>query len=130
MGRQRMAEPLVSGLEAYWRHRDEIIGLTDPRFYPIDWIDAQVWAGRIRLLHDDKALIAFEIKDYPGGAREINGMFAAGDLQAIMGLIDQAEDFARSIGCHVATIESRTGWAKALKGRGYRPHQLRIQKEL
>lgn len=117
-------------MDAYQRHRQEIIGLLDQRFYPIEWLDRQVWVGRIRLMSNDTAIIGFEVKDYPGGARELNGLFAAGDLEGILDLIDRAEAFAMSLHCDVATIESRSGWARILKSRGYAPHQLRIRKEL
>ena len=117
-------------MDAYLRHRQEIEGLLDPRFYPLEWVDKRVWTGAIRTMSNDTAIIGFEVKDYPGGARELHGMFAAGDLDGILALIDECEAFARSLHCTVATIESRSGWARVLKSRGYAPHQLRIQKEL
>ena len=116
--------------EAYWRFRDDIAGLADPRFYPIDWIDKQVWTGAIRTLANAGAIIGFEIKDYPGGARELHGMFAAGELESILSLIDQAIECGKSLGCTVATIASRSGWARLLESRGFGPHQQSIIKEL
>jgi hypothetical protein len=114
----------------YLDHRTEIAGLCDPAFYPVAWIDKQVWSGAIRTLSNATSIIGFEIKTYPGGAREIHGMFAAGDLEGILPLIDEAEEVGRGLGCSVATIASREGWAKVLKSRGYGPHQVTLKKEL
>lgn len=115
---------------AYQRHHHEVRALLDERFYPIAWVDQRVWMGAIRLIADDRAIIGFEIKQYPGGARELHGMFACGAIESILALIDQAVAFARDLKCDVASIESRSGWAKVLKSRGFAPHQLRIVKEL
>jgi len=120
----------VDHWSAYQRHHLEVQSLLDERFYPIAWVDQRVWMGAIRLLADDHAIIGFEIKQYPGGARELHGMFACGAMGSILALIDEAVEFAREMGCHVACIESRPGWAKVLKSRGFEPHQLRIVKEL
>lgn len=114
----------------YLEHRDEIAGLCDPRFYPVEWIDRQVWTGKIRIMSNETSIIGFELKHYPGGATEIHGMFAAGSLEGILPLIDRAEEFGRELGCTVATIASREGWAKVLKSRGYGPHQVTLIKEL
>ena len=120
----------VDHYSAYLRHRDEVKSLLDERFYPLPWVDQRVWMGAIRLMADDKAIIGFEVKQYPGGARELHGMFACGEMESIMGLIDRAIDYAHALDCDVATIESRLGWAKVLKSRGFVPNQLKIMKEL
>ena len=114
----------------YLEHRAEILGMVDPRFYPATWIDKQVWTGAIRCLSNATSIIGFEIKTYPGGAKEIHGMFAAGDLEGILPLIDRAEKLGRELGCDIATIASREGWSKVLKSRGYAPHQVTLMKEL
>lgn len=115
---------------AYARHRDEIAGMLDERFYPLSWVDQQVASGAIRTMVNDGGFIGFEVKEYPSGAREAHGMFAVGDLDAILELIDQVEAYARSQGFIALTIASREGWAKVLKPRGFEPHQLTIMKEL
>jgi len=117
-------------VEAYFAHRDAIEAMLDRSFYPIEWVDGQVWTGAIQTRGDERAVIGFELKSYPGGAREIHGMFAAGDLDCILKLISDAEDFGRECGCTHATISSRAGWARLLAKRGYRPHQQTIIKEL
>ncbi len=115
---------------AYCRHREEIAGILDERKWPLDWLDTQVWTGAIRTLASDTAIIGFEFKHYPGGARELHGMFAAGDMESILLLIDDAVAVARASLCDMASIESRPSWAKILKPRGFAVDQVRIVKEL
>ena len=122
----------VSWLPAdYLRFRDQFEKATDPAFHPIEWLD-QVMASRdAGIRASENAAIIFEVRNYPGGARVIHGLVAAGDLAEIRDvLIPEAEDFARSAGCTHAIIESRPGWAKVLKGQGYAPHQTAVMKEL
>ena len=45
-------------------------------------------------------------------------------------LIPRAEEWGRSIGCTLAIIESRPGWAREMKKHGYSTHQISISKEL
>jgi hypothetical protein len=115
---------------AYDLCRDQIADMLDERFYPLEWLDQQIATGAIRTLANDGGFIGYEIKEYPSGAREAHGMFAVGDLDAVLELIDQVEFYARSQGFIALTIASRAGWAKALKSRGFEPHQLTIMKEL
>ena len=115
---------------AYLSRRGEIAGLLDPRCYTMNWLDSQVWCGRIRCWHDDDALILAEVRMFPAGAREIHGMIAVGDLGGILGLIEQAEQWAINENIEFATIASRAGWSKVLKSRGYAPFQIELRKEL
>jgi hypothetical protein len=120
----------LNDLAAYLRHRDEIAGLLDPRMYTIAWLDREITLGRAMVMGSDSAVIVFELKHYPTGATDIHGLVAAGELAAIKGLIEQAENFGRDQGCIGAQISSREGWAKVLKAEGYAVHQVTIRKEL
>ena len=115
-------------MDAYTRHREAIRSMLDERLYPIEWLDRQVLSGAIRTMSNETSIIGFEVRTYPGGARELHGMFAAGDMAGVKQLVTEAEQFGREQGCDIATIESREGWAKVFPG--YRPHQLRIVKDL
>lgn len=108
--------------------RDAFEEITDPRFYPIEWLDAMVATGNAAFWANDKAAIVATIKTYPTGAKEVHGLVAAGELQSIIELIPRAEEWGREAGCIVAGISSRPGWAKALDG--YEPHQIELRKEL
>lgn len=115
---------------AYDLHRDEIAGLLDERFYPLSWLDEQIATGAIQTMENNGGFVGFEIKEYPSGAREVHGMFAVGDLEAVLELIDQVEAYARAEGLVAFTIASRAGWSKVLKSRGFELHQITIMKEL
>lgn len=111
----------------YVRFRDEIVAL-DPDRYPPEWIDAQVWGGVWRCWGNEDAVILASIETYPSGVREVHGIAAAGNLNAIFKLIPMAEEWGREAGCVRAVIESREGWMRALPG--YELHQVAVRKEL
>ncbi len=114
----------------YLRYRDAFREALDPRLYPIEHLDGLMSSGAAELLATDRAAIIFEIRTYPSGARELHGLIAAGDLADIVErLIPEAEHRAKERGCIGAVIESRAGWARLLKSRGYRPHQIAVRKE-
>lgn len=113
---------------AYQKHRNEIAGMLDERLYTIEWVDAQIWSGAFRIFASENAIIAVELKQYPTGAIELHGMFAAGDLDEIVPLIGRAEEWGRTMGCTYATISSRPGWARVM--RDYEVVQVTIRKVL
>lgn len=114
----------------YLRFRGEIGQVIDERMYSLEWLDGQLLTGRARAFIADDAIILIEIKHYPSGERDVHGLVAAGSLPTIIDdLIPQAEEYGRSIGCIGAVIESRGGWAKALKRDGYEPYQTTIRKD-
>lgn len=115
---------------AYLRHRAEIIGILDERKFPHWWLENEISEGRIALLSNDTAIIGVERKVYPGGYEELHGMFAAGEMDGILELIDQAVAAAALQGLDGATIASKPAWARILKSRGFVPDQLTITKEL
>ena len=104
--------------------------MLDPRCYTMDWLDKQVASGRIKQWSDDDALILAQVRTFPTGAREIHGMLAVGNLLAILGLIEQAEAWAKSRGIEFASIASRSGWERVLKPCGYAVYQIELRKEL
>jgi len=120
----------VREFEAYLKFRGEIEQIVDPALYPMEWVDAQIWSGHFRVFFTDNAIIAVELKPYPSGALELHGMFAAGELGEIVGLIGEAEEWGRSLGCAFATISSRPGWAKVLGKLEYEMNQVTIRKVL
>lgn len=117
-------------LDTYRHWRDAFAEAIDPRFYSIDYLDGLVLTGRAFLWASDTAAIVAEVKTFPTGARVIHGLVAAGDLEGIKALIEQAEAWGKSQGCIAALIESRPGWARALKAEGYASFQTSIMKEL
>jgi hypothetical protein len=115
----------------YARFRPLFAEALDPRLYAIEHLDGLLQSGRAQFWLGEDAAIVTEIRSYPTGARVIHGLVAAGDLDEIVDvLIPRAEGWARSFGCVLAIIESRPGWARALKARGYEPHQMALRKAL
>jgi hypothetical protein len=118
-------------LAGYRRFRDRFAEAMDPAFYPIDHLDALILSGRARLWVGAQAAIVAEIRDYPGGARAVHGLVAAGRIGEIEAqLIPLAEAWGKALGCTCAIVESRPGWMRALKPYGYAPHQVALRKEL
>ena len=115
----------------YARFRPLFAEALDPRLYTIEHLDALLLAGRAQIWFGEAAAIVTEVRTYPTGANVIHGLVAAGDLEEIVEvLIPKAEAWGRSIGCGLAIIDSRPGWARALRARGYAPHQVAVRKTL
>ena len=116
---------------AYKLWRPRFLEVLDERYYPIDWLDAQVIAGNVILYTTPDAAIIFEVKRYPSGALDIHGLLAAGDLSAIRDvLIPASLSYGGSIGAISATIESREGWVRSTKDMGFDLYQTTVRKML
>jgi hypothetical protein len=114
----------------YARFRPLLEAAVDGRFHTIDHLDWMIRTGRAQYWQSAEAAMATELRDYPG-CRAIHGLAAAGDLYQIRSiLIPAAEAWGRSQGCSWAIVESRPGWQRALRNRGYEPHQIAVVKGL
>jgi hypothetical protein len=103
----------------------------DPRLHTLDWLDQRILSGEALFWRTERAAIVAEPRVYPTGKRDLHGLIAAGDIDDIADiLIPMAEHYARSVGCIGAVIESRPGWARRLKGKGYATYQVALRKEL
>lgn len=118
------------GWESYQRHRAEISDLLDPRCWSIEWLDAELEHGRALAFGSDTAVIIITIKIYPAGAIELHGLVAAGKLEAILDLIEQAEEWGRAHGLDFACISSTPAWSRVLKDKGWQVHQVELRKDL
>lgn len=110
----------------HWRSR--FLEAADEELYPAEWMDRRVATGRARFWGNEQAAILAEIKLYPSGAKEVHGLVAAGDLDAIRALIPLAEQWGKSRGCKLASIESHPAWARLMPD--YSISQVRIVKEI
>jgi hypothetical protein len=114
----------------YAKFREGFESAMDPDFHRIEELDAKVADGSAIIWHTDNSAIACEIQRYPN-ALAIHGLCATGELREIVeDLIPQAEAWAKAAGCTHATIESREGWSRVLKARGYSPHTVTLGKVL
>lgn len=116
--------------DAYKRHRDDISAMLDRRCHTIEWVDTQLLSGDMRAFANDEAVILVCIKLYPAGAMELHGMAAAGGLDAIVALIDEAEEWARGMGVDFTCISSRPAWSRILKAKGYDVKRVELVKDL
>ena len=101
----------------------------DQRLHPLAWLDARVAAGDVDVFATDDSCILTEFRQFPSGAWEIHGVVAAGNKDTIARvLIPQAEQYGRDMGCIIASIESRPGWARTLPD--YQVHQVILRKDI
>lgn len=114
----------------YLGFRDGFREALNPRFYTIEFLDGLVWSGRARLFGNERGAVVAEIKIYPTGERDVHFLVGAGDLDALIALAPAVEAWGREQGCLGALIESREGWARAMKRHGYELHQIAVRKEL
>ncbi len=114
---------------AYLRHRAEIASILDERFYPLWWVESQISEGLIDLLANETAIIGLQLRTYPGGAKELHGMFAAGDKASIRELVKQALAIGKGAGLTCAAIESRSGWGREFRDLGFVRDRVRIVKD-
>lgn len=122
---------MISDWAGYLKFRAGFEEATDPEEYPIEWLDHQVAVGTAWPIIGKKAAVVVEFKQYPGGARAVHGLVAAGDINEIANsLIPAAEEMGRRSGCKYGLIESREGWARVLKNHGYEVRQVTLRKEL
>jgi hypothetical protein len=116
---------------AYHHFRPQLAKALDPAFYPIEYLDDLLRCGRARLFASGGAAMVAELRLYPGGARAVHCLVAAGRMDEITGVLrPEVEAWGRASGCTIAIVESRAGWAKLLKPHGYAPHQIAILKSL
>lgn len=114
----------------YLEWRDRLAEALDDRFYDAGHLDALVSGAKARFFFNDRAAILAEIRTYPTGARSVDGICAAGDLEGVLELISSAEEWGREEGCVCAFINSREAWQRILEPRGYTPYKICLHKEL
>lgn len=114
----------------YEHWREQLGSALDPRFFTLAYLDELIATNAASIIATDKAAIVIEPRFFPTGAVVVNGLVAAGELEEIKKLIGRAEELGRKAGCIGAIIESREGWARALKSDGYETFQISLFKEL
>lgn len=115
---------------AYLHWRQAFAAAMDPRLHTPEWLDARVLAGTAQFWRSALAAAVTEVRAYPTGAYDVHGLVAAGDVGEVRDVIVPAvERWGRAIGALGMVIESRPGWARALRGAGFAPHQLAIRKD-
>lgn len=115
----------------YLEWRSAFAAAMDERLYRPEWLDARILAGTVQFWRSDQAAAVTEVRAYPTGAYDVHGLVAAGDVAEVRDkIVPEVEAWGRAIGAIGIVIESRPGWARALRSAGFVPHQLAIRKEL
>jgi hypothetical protein len=115
---------------SYLKFRDGFASAMDPDFHRIEELDAKVSNGTALMWFTDHSAIAGEVQRYPN-ALVLHCLCATGDMDEIVNILaPQAEEWAKRAGCTHVVVESREGWARILKQRGYGPHTVAVAKVL
>ena len=115
----------------YPQWREAFASAMDERLHTIEYLDRLVSAGHAQVWYGEKSAIVTEVRAYPTGALVIEGLVAAGDLTEIVEtLIPRAETWGKEGGCIMARIESRAGWGRKLKSKGWEISQTALVKTL
>jgi len=115
----------------YQRFRPMLSEALDPDFYPIEYVDALLLNGEAQVFCSEHAAMIAELKQYPGGARVVHCLVAAGRIDEISGTLrPRVEAWGAAAGCTRALVESRAGWMRILEPHGYRVWQVSLMKEL
>lgn len=122
---------MATDREAYAHFSAGFRAAMDARLYTPAYLDELYDSGKAIIWWTWDSAILAEVKEYPTGAKVIHGLVATGELEEIVNdLIPAAEAWGKENGCVGAIIESREGWAKVLKSKGYEPHQVALWKDL
>lgn len=118
-------------LPDYLRFREGFAQALDERFYPLAHLDSLVTSGRALLWTSEGAAAIAELRAYPSGLVDLHWLCATGELAELTGVVlPAAEAWAKANGCAGSVVESREGWARALRPHGYEVHQLAVRKAL
>lgn len=117
-------------VENEYRHwRDRLAEANNPKFIPIAYIDQRLLEGKAYFLATTEAAMVVEIVQYPGGAKVVSVIAAAGDKDELLGpLAEEAVALGWSAGCDHAMVPGRVGWRRELPD--YFHYQTILVKEL
>lgn len=119
---------LVENTYEHWRP-ELAKAYRDPRFIPITYIDQRLHEGTAFFLGTALAGMVVEFLTFPGGAKAISVLAAAGDQDEILGQLgERAIEFGRECGAEFAMVPGRDGWRR--KRPDFFHYQTILVKEL
>lgn len=95
----------------------------------IEGIELSLAEGRSYLLEARGCCFIVEMVEYPA-EKACQVMWAAGTLQAIEAALPDLEAWALRHGCTEILEEGHAGWARVLKGHGWKPWSVTMRKAL
>lgn len=99
----------------YEKWRKRLANANRSEFIPIEWIDALLANGEAQFWGGEDGAMVTQVTDWPGGARTLRIIAAAGRKGEILGPLKQAAtDWARAQGCTHIMVEGRDGWRRWL----------------
>lgn len=117
--------------ETYQQWRPAFEEALDARYYPIAWLDYVVMEGRAIFLATDDAAVVIEVRYFPTGAKDLHVICGAGALDELRGeILRLMVNAAHDNGCLAVAVESREGWARALKDLGFSTYKTVLRREL
>lgn len=123
------AAPVVSPLVAQWlRFRDQFAEAMEGGPHKIELLEADVMAGRAYFWPGENAAVVATVLEYPGGARDLQTLWAVGDAAEVLTLEPGIAATARLLGCSGVLVEGRRGWERMLKPLGYEPWSVTVRK--
>lgn len=90
---------------------------------------AAVRSGMAQLWADGPCVIVTEVNDTPN-EKELHFWLAAGTLDEVVALSNKVMEWGREVGCTVATLCGRRGWAKALANEGWSHRMIEMGRRL
>lgn len=113
----------------YQDWRDELARANNPAFIPITHIDKRLSEGTAYFLATTEAAMVVELLAYPGGAKVVSVIAAAGDKDEILGVLgERAMAFGREMGADHAMVPGRDGWRRVRPD--FQHYQTILVKEL
>ena len=75
--------------------------------------------GEMQAFHNDRAIVITEIAQSPR-RKFVHVFMSAGDLDGVLELMPQIEEWGKSLGCEFARASVRPGYEPILKARGWK----------
>jgi hypothetical protein len=115
--------------DTYQDWRERLAKANNPRFIPIDHIDQRLADGTAYFFGSAEAAMVAELTQYPGGAKVVSVIAAAGDMDFILGpLGDHVMAWGKDHGADMAMVPGREGWRR--KRPDFQHYQTILVKEL
>lgn len=97
-----------------------------------EWADLveSVRQGKSQLWSSDRAAAITEIMRRQDGGKTLVVTYAGGELAGILDMQASAAAWGRAQGCDKMMVTGRKGWARALRGEGYRQTQCVLERDI